>query len=178
MPREKYRVHEVAKDFGLNSKKILSILDTHMPAERTHMAALEDRELDLIFETVTQENSVQLHRLMLISQQAKRKRLKKILKKKKLRLLFRKQKQKLRLTRSLPNPKVKKNSRVKRRQRARKRTESLRTISLRKTTIRISPSRISHRTTLPLRKMHPSRKSSFRQEPRAKRDMLTQEAAM
>ena len=58
MPREKYRVHEVAKDFGLNSKKILAILDTHMPAERTHMAALEDRELDLIFETVTQENSV------------------------------------------------------------------------------------------------------------------------
>ena len=42
MPREKYRVHEVAKDFGLNSKKILSILETHMPAERTHMAALED----------------------------------------------------------------------------------------------------------------------------------------
>ena len=58
MPRDKYRVHEVAKDFGLNSKKILGILDTHMPAERTHMAALEDRELDLIFETVTQENSV------------------------------------------------------------------------------------------------------------------------
>ena len=58
MPREKYRVHEVAKDFGLNSKKILGILDTHMPAERTHMAALEDRELDIIFETVTQENSV------------------------------------------------------------------------------------------------------------------------
>ena len=58
MPREKYRVHEVAKDFGLNSKKILAILDTHMPAERTHMAALEDRELDIIFETVTQENAV------------------------------------------------------------------------------------------------------------------------
>ena len=59
MPREKYRVHEVAKDFGLNSKKILSILEDKMPAERTHMAALEDRELDLIFETVTQENSVE-----------------------------------------------------------------------------------------------------------------------
>ncbi|MBO5937651.1 MAG: translation initiation factor IF-2, partial [Clostridia bacterium] len=29
-----------------------------MPAERTHMAALEDRELDIIFETVTQENAV------------------------------------------------------------------------------------------------------------------------
>ncbi len=58
MPREKYRVHEVAKDFGLGSKKILSILDTHMPAERTHMAVLEDRELDIIFETITQENAV------------------------------------------------------------------------------------------------------------------------
>ncbi len=59
MPREKYRVHEVAKDFGLNSKKILSILEAHMPAERTHMAALEDRELDIIFETITQENAVE-----------------------------------------------------------------------------------------------------------------------
>ncbi len=59
MPREKYRVHEVAKDFGLNSKKILAILDGKMPAERTHMAALDDRELDIIFETVTQENAVQ-----------------------------------------------------------------------------------------------------------------------
>lgn len=59
MPRDKYRVHEVAKDFGLNSKKILEILDTYAPAERTHMAALDDRELDIVFETITQENSVE-----------------------------------------------------------------------------------------------------------------------
>ncbi len=59
MPREKYRVHEVAKDFGLNSKKVLAILESHMPAERTHMAALDDRELDIIFETITQENAVE-----------------------------------------------------------------------------------------------------------------------
>ncbi len=59
MPREKYRVHEVAKDFGLNSKKVLAILESKIPAERTHMAALDDRELDIIFETVTQENAVQ-----------------------------------------------------------------------------------------------------------------------
>ncbi|MBQ8503373.1 MAG: translation initiation factor IF-2 [Clostridia bacterium] len=59
MPREKYRVHEVAKDFGLNSKKILAMLESRMPAERTHMAALEDRELDIIFETITQENAVE-----------------------------------------------------------------------------------------------------------------------
>ncbi len=59
MPREKYRVHEVAKDFGLGSKKILEILNKYMPAERKHMAALEDKELDIIFETITQENEVE-----------------------------------------------------------------------------------------------------------------------
>ena len=59
MPREKYRVHEVAKDFGLNSKKVLAMLESKIPAERTHMAALDDRELDIIFETVTQENAVE-----------------------------------------------------------------------------------------------------------------------
>ena len=31
MPREKYRVHEVAKDFGINSKKIIEILDGNSP---------------------------------------------------------------------------------------------------------------------------------------------------
>ena len=59
MPREKYRVHEVAKDFGMNSKKILEILDKHIPQQRTHMAALSDRELDIIFETITQGNAVE-----------------------------------------------------------------------------------------------------------------------
>ncbi|MGN0486525.1 MAG: translation initiation factor IF-2 [Acutalibacteraceae bacterium] len=59
MPREKYRVHEVAKDFGTNSKKILAILEKYSDEARTHMAALEDRELDIIFETITQENAVE-----------------------------------------------------------------------------------------------------------------------
>ena len=59
MPREKYRVHEVAKDFGINSKKILEILEKYTDEPRKHMTALEDKELDLIFETITQENQVQ-----------------------------------------------------------------------------------------------------------------------
>ncbi len=58
MPREKYRVHEVAKDFGINSKKILEILEKHTDEPRKHMTALEDKELDIIFETITQENEV------------------------------------------------------------------------------------------------------------------------
>ncbi len=59
MPREKYRVHEVAKDFGINSKEILKILDGNSPEPRKHMAALEDSELDLIFETITREHQVE-----------------------------------------------------------------------------------------------------------------------
>ena len=58
MPREKYRVHEVAKDFGINSKKVLEILEKYTDEPRKHMTALEDKELDLIFETITQENEV------------------------------------------------------------------------------------------------------------------------
>ncbi len=58
MPREKYRVHEVAKDFGMNSKKVLEILEKFTDEPRKHMTALEDKELDFIFETITQENEV------------------------------------------------------------------------------------------------------------------------
>ncbi len=59
MPRDKYRVHEVAKDFGVNSKKILEILDGNSAEPRKHMTALEDNELDLIFDTITKENEVE-----------------------------------------------------------------------------------------------------------------------
>ena len=59
MPRDKYRVHEVAKDFGINSKKILEILDGNSAEPRKHMTALEDAELDLIFDTITRENEVE-----------------------------------------------------------------------------------------------------------------------
>ncbi len=58
MPREKYRVHEVAKDFGMNSKKVLEILEKFTDEPRKHMTALEDKELDYIFEKITQENEV------------------------------------------------------------------------------------------------------------------------
>ncbi len=58
MPREKYRVHEVAKDFGSTSKKILEILEKISQEPKKHTTVLEDRELDYIFETITQGNEV------------------------------------------------------------------------------------------------------------------------
>ena len=58
MPRDKYKVHEVAKDFGTNSKKILEILAKYSDTERKHTTALEDAELDFLFETMTQSHEV------------------------------------------------------------------------------------------------------------------------
>ncbi len=58
MPREKYRVHEVAKDFGSTSKKVIEILTKISDEPKKHTTVLEDRELDYIFETITQANEV------------------------------------------------------------------------------------------------------------------------
>ena len=54
----KYRVHEVAKDFKKNSKEITDILTKYATAPKNHMQVLEDRELSLIFEYLTQHNQV------------------------------------------------------------------------------------------------------------------------
>ena len=54
----KYRVHEVAKDFGKNSKEIADILTKYATAPKNHMQPLEDRELSLVFEYLTQHNQV------------------------------------------------------------------------------------------------------------------------
>ncbi|MBP9987924.1 MAG: translation initiation factor IF-2 N-terminal domain-containing protein, partial [Ruminococcus sp.] len=55
----KYRVHEVAKDFDVPSKSILTILEKHFEEKKKSMTALEENELDIIFEVFTQENSVE-----------------------------------------------------------------------------------------------------------------------
>ena len=54
----KYRIHEVAKDFGMTSKMIGQILTDYVAAPKNHMQVLEDRELDIIFEYLTQNNQV------------------------------------------------------------------------------------------------------------------------
>ena len=54
----KYRVHEVANDFKKNSKEITDILTKYATAPKNHMQVLEDRELSLIFEYLTQHNQV------------------------------------------------------------------------------------------------------------------------
>ena len=55
----KYRVHEVAKDFGKNSKEIADVLTKYATAPKNHMQVLEDRELSIIFDYMTQHNQVE-----------------------------------------------------------------------------------------------------------------------
>ncbi len=55
----KYRVHEVAKDFGVTSKVITEILTEYATTPKNHMQVLEDEELSIIFEYLTQHNQVE-----------------------------------------------------------------------------------------------------------------------
>ena len=55
----KYRVHEVAKDFNVNSKVIAEILTKYATKPATHQKVLEDDELSIIFDYMTQHNQVE-----------------------------------------------------------------------------------------------------------------------
>ncbi len=57
---EKYRINALAKDLNVKSKELITILENAGFAGKTHMAVLEEAELSIIFETLTQKNSVDL----------------------------------------------------------------------------------------------------------------------
>ena len=59
MMMNKYRVHEVAKDFNKPSKAVIDLLGEYFEEPKKHMTALEEKELDVIFETFTQQNEVE-----------------------------------------------------------------------------------------------------------------------
>ena len=52
----KYRIHEVAKDFNVSSKLISQILTDYVAAPKNHMQVLENHELNVIFDYMTQHN--------------------------------------------------------------------------------------------------------------------------
>ena len=54
----KYRVHEVAKDFGASTKEITEILTEYCTTPKNHMQVLGDEELSVIFEYMTQHHQV------------------------------------------------------------------------------------------------------------------------
>ncbi len=54
----KYRIHEVAKDFNTTSKVVSQILTDYATTPKNHMQVLENDELDIIFEYITQHNQI------------------------------------------------------------------------------------------------------------------------
>ena len=57
---EKYRINALAKDFDVKSKDLITILDNAGYNGRTHMAVLDEAELSVIFETLTQQNQIDI----------------------------------------------------------------------------------------------------------------------
>jgi len=55
----KYRVHEVAKDLNVPNKDVIDTLEKYTGEVKKHMTALDENELDLVFETFTQKNSAE-----------------------------------------------------------------------------------------------------------------------
>ena len=46
----KYRVHEVAKDLEVANKEVLDILGKYVSEPKKHMTALEENELNIVFD--------------------------------------------------------------------------------------------------------------------------------
>ena len=55
---KKYRVNEVAKDLGLQNKDVLNVLEKYTEEPKKNMTALEEKDLDVIFENFTQSHQV------------------------------------------------------------------------------------------------------------------------
>ncbi len=55
---KKYKVKDIANDLGVSNKTITEILEKHCGVTKKTMTALEDNELDIIFDVVTQQNKV------------------------------------------------------------------------------------------------------------------------
>ncbi len=55
----KYKVSDVAKDFGVQSKEIISILSDHTSETKKTASVLNEAELDIIFDVMTQNNQVE-----------------------------------------------------------------------------------------------------------------------
>ena len=56
---KKYKVKDIANDLGVSNKTITEILEKHCGVTKKTMTALEDSELDVIFDIVTQQNKVE-----------------------------------------------------------------------------------------------------------------------
>ena len=71
----KYRVHEVAKDFEQPNKVVIDLLQKECGETKKHMTALNEEELDIVFEYFTQNNQVEnFDRYFALGEEARKER--------------------------------------------------------------------------------------------------------
>ncbi len=56
---KKYKLHEAAKDFGVSTKKLTDILSKYFEGEKKSQTALEEKELDVLFDVLTAQTAVE-----------------------------------------------------------------------------------------------------------------------
>ena len=57
---KKYKVGELAKDFGLKNKDVIDLFAKHGLAGKTHTSPLEDSEVSIFLEALTQKNQIDI----------------------------------------------------------------------------------------------------------------------
>lgn len=55
---KKYRVYEVAKDLNVPSKEVIAVVKEHLGVDKKYMNALDEKELNVVFEFFTQKNQL------------------------------------------------------------------------------------------------------------------------
>lgn len=58
MPKDKYKIHEIAKNFGMQSKEVIDLLNTYVPKERKSSNSLTEKEVNFFFEVITQKSAL------------------------------------------------------------------------------------------------------------------------
>ena len=67
----KYRIHEVAKDLNVQSKQVVDFLKNATGEAKNHMTALNEDELNIVFEHFSKKGEVQNFEKYFASKNAK-----------------------------------------------------------------------------------------------------------
>ena len=54
---KKYKIHEAAKDFDIQSKDLIELVSKYFDGEKKYKTALEEKELDLVFDLLSKQNA-------------------------------------------------------------------------------------------------------------------------
>ena len=54
----KYRIRDVAKDFGMTTKEISDIVTKYFEKPKSNMQVLDERQLNVLFEHITQNHQI------------------------------------------------------------------------------------------------------------------------